>query len=326
VLGRVKPDLHVIADDPLEGEMTWLDSETFAELLFDDNLTFRSDLRRHCMTPPSYSYWIDIIIPLPIGSRSIKADRREAVQVEGVEQQPEGAHGLRTVLRPQPDQHHPSLADLQVDHGRPPLQRLPTLDVAADHQVAHVVGIPRHPRLVQAHARPARHFWFESGKGRRIHNLLILPPGFDESRTYPLVQLIHGGPHGSSDDSFSYRCLFSHAGLISLEGQWATSDGIYHREVSNGGPPWGDSPIWRDQSPFTYAERFKTPVLVSVGVRDFRVPLNQSLGYWSALQRRQVPSRLLVFPRANHWISNAEDGRYYHQELRAWLERYLGED
>jgi dipeptidyl aminopeptidase/acylaminoacyl peptidase len=261
-------------------------------------------------------------------------------------------------------------------------------------------------------ARPARHFWFESGKGRRIHNLLILPPGFDESRTYPLVQLIHGGPHGTSDDSFSYRwnylllaspgyvilatnytgstsfgesfaqaiqgdplrtpgeeieqaadeaiarfdfidadrvaaggasygghlanwlqattdryrCLFSHAGLISLEGQWATSDGIYHREVSSGGPPWGDSPIWRDQSPLTYAERFKTPVLVSVGVRDFRVPLNQSLGYWSALQRRQVPSRLLVFPRANHWISNAEDGRYFYQELLAWLASHLGGD
>jgi hypothetical protein len=35
---------------------------------------------------------------------------------------------------------------------------------------------------------------------------------------------------------------------------------------------------------------------VSVGERDFRVPLNNTLEYWSVLQRQQSESRLLVFP------------------------------
>ena len=121
-----------------------------------------------------------------------------------------------------------------------------------------------------------------------------------------------------------YRCLVSHAGLVDLETQWGTSDAVYHRELMIGGPPWAGDPLWRAQSPITYAEKFHTPVLLSVGEHDFRVPLNNTLEYWTALKRQQVPSRLLVFPEANHWILRGEDSRYFYQEVAAWLEKYLG--
>ncbi len=258
--------------------------------------------------------------------------------------------------------------------------------------------------------QPGRPFTFEY-KGRKIHNLLFLPPGFDENAKYPLVVFMHGGPHSMQGDIFHprwnfllmaspgyvvlttnytgsvgfgekfaqaiqgdplatpaaevnravdvalerfpfidktriaaggasygghlsnwlqattgrYRCLYSHAGLISLESQWATSDVIYHREQNLGGPPWDGNPVWRKQSPFTHAADFKTPVLLTIGINDFRVPLNQTLAYWSILKRRQIPSRLIVFPRANHWIMNGEDSKYFYDELLAWLGKYLGE-
>ncbi len=121
-----------------------------------------------------------------------------------------------------------------------------------------------------------------------------------------------------------YRCLVSHAGLVDLETQWGTSDAVYHREVMIGGPPWARDPLWRAQSPIEYAARFQTPVLLTIGERDFRVPLNNTLEYWTALQRREVPSRLIVFPQANHWILRGEDSRYFYQEVAAWLEKYLG--
>lgn len=260
--------------------------------------------------------------------------------------------------------------------------------------------------------QPVRHFRFTSKGGRRIHNILALPPAFDDSKKYPLVVFIHGGPHSMSEDDFHlrwnypllaspgyvvlatnytgstgfgekfaqaiqgdplktpgeeinqavdeaagrfpfidgsrvaaggasygghlsnwlqatstrYRCLYSHAGLISLKGQWATSDTIYHREVMNGGPPWGDSKVWEEQSPFNYAGNFRTPVLLTIGVNDYRVPLNQTLAYWSLLKRLDIPSRLVVFDRANHWITNGEDSRYFYWELHAWLAKYLGGD
>jgi len=257
--------------------------------------------------------------------------------------------------------------------------------------------------------RPLRHFWFTSLRGKRIHNLIALPPGFDESKKYPLFVLIHGGPHGMWRDQFvlrwnyhllaapgfvvlltnftgstgfgekfaqeiqgdplrgpaeeineaadeairrfpfidgarqaaggasygghlanwlqatttRYKCLISHAGLINLESQWGTSDMIYHREVSAGGPPWEQGPVWREQNPIRLARSFRTPILVTVGERDYRVPLNQSLENWSVLQRMRVPSRLVVFENANHWILNGEDSRYFYQEVAAWLKQHL---
>lgn len=123
-----------------------------------------------------------------------------------------------------------------------------------------------------------------------------------------------------------YRCLVSHAGLVNLESQWGTSDVIYSREVNMGGPVWEQAVVWREQNPIRKAAQFKTPVLVTVGERDFRVPLNNTLEYWSALQRQRVPSRLVVFPQENHWILNGENSRFFYGQIHDWLGQYLGAD
>jgi dipeptidyl aminopeptidase/acylaminoacyl peptidase len=120
-----------------------------------------------------------------------------------------------------------------------------------------------------------------------------------------------------------YKCIVSHAGEVDLYSQWGTSDGIYGREVTNGGPPWEGNPVWREQSPITYAANWKTPMLLSIGERDFRVPINNTLENWSALQRMHVPSRLLVWPDAWHWITKPEDSRHFYEEVHAWLAIYL---
>ncbi len=120
-----------------------------------------------------------------------------------------------------------------------------------------------------------------------------------------------------------YKCLIAHAGLVNLESQWGTSDGIYHREINNGGPVWEQGEVWRKQNPIRYAANFKTPMLVTVGENDFRVPLNQSLENWSVLQRMKVPSKLVVFPDANHWILKGEDSRFFYSEVHAWLKKWL---
>jgi dipeptidyl aminopeptidase/acylaminoacyl peptidase len=120
-----------------------------------------------------------------------------------------------------------------------------------------------------------------------------------------------------------YKCIVSHAGEVDLLSQWGTSDGIYGREVTNGGPPWEGNTLWREQSPITYAAHWKTPMLLSIGERDFRVPINNTLENWSTLQRMQVPSRLLVWPDAWHWITKPEDSRHFYEEVHNWLAIYL---
>jgi dipeptidyl aminopeptidase/acylaminoacyl peptidase len=259
--------------------------------------------------------------------------------------------------------------------------------------------------------RPAyREFWFENVNGHRVHSWIALPPAFDESKKYPLVLMIHGGPFSSSLDAdhvrwsphllaapgyvvlmtdytgsvgygqeFSraiqgtplgvpgddllrgvdeairlypfidaeqvaaagasygghlvnwlqakttrFKALVGHAGLVDLEGQYSSSDTIFHREIMNGGPAWDPAnTVWREESPAAFAGDFQTPILLTIGEKDYRVPVNQTIAAWSYVQRMQVPGRLLVFHDANHWIMKGEEARYYWEEVHAFLQKYL---
>lgn len=46
--------------------------------------------------------------------------------------------------------------------------------------------------------------WYESANATRVQGWIVKPPGFDSSRTYPLILHIHGGPHAMYNVGFSY--------------------------------------------------------------------------------------------------------------------------
>jgi dipeptidyl aminopeptidase/acylaminoacyl peptidase len=89
-------------------------------------------------------------------------------------------------------------------------------------------------------------YWFKGAGGADVHGWLVLPPGFDSSRTYPLVQLLHGGPHTMNRDSWSYRWntqVFAAAGYVVT---WVNRHGstgfgeAFSRSILN---EWGDKPF-----------------------------------------------------------------------------------
>jgi dipeptidyl aminopeptidase/acylaminoacyl peptidase len=60
---------------------------------------------------------------------------------------------------------------------------------------------------------------FKGAGGDDVQMFVVTPPGFDPSagKTWPLVQLIHGGPHSSWTDAFGYRwnpLLFAARGYV----------------------------------------------------------------------------------------------------------------
>jgi dipeptidyl aminopeptidase/acylaminoacyl peptidase len=126
-----------------------------------------------------------------------------------------------------------------------------------------------------------------------------------------------------------YKAIVSHAGEMDLVMQWGSSDSVYGREVNSGGPVWSNLPVWREQSPIMQAGNnekgtgFKTPILITVGELDYRVPLNNALMNFAAQQRLNVPSKLVVFPDENHWVLKGENSRYFYSEVHAWLAKYL---
>jgi dipeptidyl aminopeptidase/acylaminoacyl peptidase len=57
---------------------------------------------------------------------------------------------------------------------------------------------------------------FGGAGGEPVHMLLVFPPGFDRGRKWPLVHLIHGGPHAASQDEFEgwNPALFASPGYV----------------------------------------------------------------------------------------------------------------
>ena len=46
---------------------------------------------------------------------------------------------------------------------------------------------------------------FEGAEGAEVQMFILYPPGFDPSKKWPLLMLVHGGPHGTFGDYFHFR-------------------------------------------------------------------------------------------------------------------------
>jgi dipeptidyl aminopeptidase/acylaminoacyl peptidase len=58
---------------------------------------------------------------------------------------------------------------------------------------------------------------FPGFEGRPVQMWVIYPPGFDRAKKWPLLQVIHGGPHGAWMDQFHFRWnmhLFASRGFV----------------------------------------------------------------------------------------------------------------
>jgi dipeptidyl aminopeptidase/acylaminoacyl peptidase len=123
-----------------------------------------------------------------------------------------------------------------------------------------------------------------------------------------------------------FRALVSHAGVYDLTSMYGATEELWFPEHDLAGTPWSNPAVYQKQSPHTYAAefgRFKTPTLVTAGELDFRVPYTQSLEFYTALQRQDIPSRVVVFPDEGHWILKPQNSQLWYAEVLGWLKKYL---
>ena len=122
-----------------------------------------------------------------------------------------------------------------------------------------------------------------------------------------------------------FACLVSHAGVYDLRSMYGETEEIWFTRWEYRGDPWGAGAELYDKfSPSRFAQNFKTPTLVVAGEHDYRVPFGQSMQFFTALQQRKVPSRLLLFPEENHWVQRPGNARLWYGVVLDWLSRYLG--
>jgi dipeptidyl aminopeptidase/acylaminoacyl peptidase len=126
-----------------------------------------------------------------------------------------------------------------------------------------------------------------------------------------MVNLIAGRWNGP------WRCLVNHAGVFDVA-QLMNATDITGFDSEFGGPSWTRPEIYAAFSPSTYVGEWKKPMLVLHGSRDFRVPVEQGLATFSALQRRGLKSRFVHVPDENHWVLTPQNWVSWQQEILDW--------
>ncbi|HEY6552580.1 MAG TPA: S9 family peptidase, partial [Vicinamibacteria bacterium] len=101
--------------------------------------------------------------------------------------------------------------------------------------------------------------------------------------------------------STRYKAMASMMGVYDLRSMWSSTEELWFPTWDLGGAPWENRKHYTEASPSEYVTAFQTPCLVITGQKDYRVPYAQSLMFFTDLQKRGVPSRLLVFENAGHW-------------------------
>jgi dipeptidyl aminopeptidase/acylaminoacyl peptidase len=119
-----------------------------------------------------------------------------------------------------------------------------------------------------------------------------------------------------------FRCLVAHAGDFDLASSYYDTEELWFPEWELG-RPWERPEAYARFSPSASVARWKTPTLVTHGELDYRVTVAQGISTFTALQRRGVESRLLVFPDENHWILKPRNARRFHEEVFGWIGRHL---
>jgi dipeptidyl aminopeptidase/acylaminoacyl peptidase len=64
--------------------------------------------------------------------------------------------------------------------------------------------------------------------------------------------------------------------------------------------PWNNWSMYSEHSPLRFVQNVQTPVMLQHGEADQRVPLGNSVMFYNALKRRNIPVKLLVLPRQPH--------------------------
>lgn len=132
-----------------------------------------------------------------------------------------------------------------------------------------------------------------------------------------------------------FSALIAHAGIFDEESMYMNTEELWFGDWDNGGcrrpgeymagSPWSDNPAAKRHyanSPHKLIENWNTPILITHGELDYRVPVDQGMMAFNAAQMHGVTSKMILFPDENHWILKPQNSIHWNREFFAWLDRY----
>lgn len=282
-------------------------------------------------------------------------------------------------------------------------------DINAPDKARRLTDI--HPELAKIWLGTTEEITWKADDGLQIQGNIVYPIGYEKGKAYPTVTLIHGGPAGNFNNSFSgiyycpaqyfagqgylvympdvrgsigwgsefmrkdmrdwgggdYRDLMAGLDVLIARGLadkdklvvWGGSYGGYmtnwivtqtdrfkaaHSEVSISnlqslwaiGPigrilcrqyfektPLEDPELYRKLSPLTYAANVKTPLLLTQNEKDERVPVEQAVEFFRAVQTTGTPVELYIYPGESHGTMMPNHQLDKLRKTESWFKKYL---
>ncbi|GAA4522887.1 prolyl oligopeptidase family serine peptidase [Brachybacterium paraconglomeratum] len=125
-----------------------------------------------------------------------------------------------------------------------------------------------------------------------------------------------------------FDAIVTHAGLWALDQQHRTTDAAaskmrVHRHEDED-PDW-----YRAFSPHHEVDAITTPMLITHGNRDYRVPISEALRLWWDLvstwegEPQDMPHRFLQLTSENHWVLTPSNALAWNQAVLAFCDQHV---
>ena len=122
-----------------------------------------------------------------------------------------------------------------------------------------------------------------------------------------------------------WKCLVNHNGVFDTRSMGSVTEELWFTEWEFGGTVAASPEGYDRFNPARHIDQWSVPMLVVAGQNDFRVPIDQSLATFTALQRQGIASRLLYFPDENHWVLKPQNSILWHDTVNGWLRQHIGQ-
>jgi dipeptidyl aminopeptidase/acylaminoacyl peptidase len=132
-----------------------------------------------------------------------------------------------------------------------------------------------------------------------------------------------------------FACIVTHDGMFNPQSAYGTTEELWFNEWEFRNPgekmpgqPWNyfDKPVAQDPfrkwSPMLSIKNATTPTLVIHSQRDYRLDVSEGFQLFTALQRLNVPSRMLYFPDEGHWILKPQNSKLWYETVGDWCDRW----
>jgi dipeptidyl aminopeptidase/acylaminoacyl peptidase len=119
-----------------------------------------------------------------------------------------------------------------------------------------------------------------------------------------------------------WKCLVNHDGIFDNRMMGYATEELWFSEWENGGTPYANPKGYEQFNPVNHVADWTKPELVIHSQRDYRIPVEQGLATFGALQRKGVPSQLLYFPNENHWVLKPQNLVQWHDTVFGWLDKW----